>query len=232
MKILILFLFCASAFANFVKKSEFESGDIKRIFTKKLKCGNDCLRIPKGYNKEFHILVDEMVDDLDKKIYSKTEIETCLNQEDCEQKNLEKACLNENDKILMAEDFSEIYCSRFLRFEKKPTGFKKVIEDPALKAVFNSKEIKKNQKKAAIRLALNAQRCGSKVIALTSVLLRGKKLKKGERKAYIKTFKDIIDQLKVGSLDNARDAISEVIIDDIITSDDKAALISELDACK
>ena len=167
MKILILFLISLNCFGSYALKSEIESGSILKTYTKKL--GGDYLKLPKkGFNSNYHVVVDEMVNDYDSPINSKSETETCTDQADCESKNLVKTCLDQNERVLMAQDFSDIYCSKFTGYNQKLSGNKIVVEDATLKASYLSQkqedentENTKHGQRMTIKTKLNDDGWGS-----------------------------------------------------------------------
>lgn len=137
MKYLILFLLvCFSANANYVKKAKVQSKNITKVFVKNNKCGADCIKLPKNFNLAFYVMVDVMIDDITKPVNSKSEIESCSDQTDCESKNEVKNCDDQDEIVIMAEDFAEIYCSKHLRYEQMASGEKEIVIDEDLKAAF------------------------------------------------------------------------------------------------
>ncbi len=149
MKCLILFLISFSVFANYIPK-EFVGIEMNlTVFSNSNKCeqhySSECVKIPSGYNAKVHTLQDEL--DITKPIYSKSEIETCADQAECEAKNAVKTCIDEDETVYMAEDFSEIYCSKQTGFEK--TGKEIIAEDGSKKASYNAeKKAEKDAEKA------------------------------------------------------------------------------------
>ena len=135
MKILILIFISLNCFGNYALKSEIDSGSSLKVYTRKPKSGN-YLKIPKGFNLNYHVIVDEMINDYDSPINSKSETETCVDQSDCEAKNLVKTCLDQDERVLMAQDFSDIYCSKITGYNQKLNGNEIVVEDAAKKETY------------------------------------------------------------------------------------------------
>lgn len=149
MKYLILFLICFSANANYVKLSEVESNSITKVFVKSKRCGSGCIKLPKGYDKSFHILADIMKNDVTSPVYSKSETETCIDEDDCNTKNGSKVCTDEDETVKMAQDFSDIYCTKFLRYNQIASGSKKLVIDETKKATKKAEKAAKKAAKAA-----------------------------------------------------------------------------------
>ena len=79
---------------------------------------------------------DTQVNDITKPKFTKSEIEVCSNQADCETKNGIKTCIDIDEQVLMAQDYSDIYCS-------KPNGFEQMTvsmirEDAVKKAAYDA----------------------------------------------------------------------------------------------
>lgn len=155
MKLIILFLlFSFSAFGNYAKISEVESKSISTVWVKKSKCGSDCIKIPFGYNKNFHKVENEMVNNHDSPIQSKSEIESCVDQDDCESKNAIKVCADELETVYMDEFYSEIYCSKITGYDQKLSGRKIVVEDSGLKSAHIAAKQAERDAKAAKKAAI------------------------------------------------------------------------------
>ena len=82
-------------------------------------------------------------------------------------------------------------------------------------------------------MAMKAQHCGKRVMALMLARNAQKGLSKPQRKQLVQTYKDIKNLLDVGSLDVAKDEIQAVDADGVlVTSADKTALTADLDSCQ
>ena len=132
--IILILLFSFSAFGNYAKLSEVETNTISKVWMKKSKCGNDCIKIPLGYNSNYHVVIDQMVNDISSPINSKNDIEICTDKADCDAKNLIKICIDELEIVYMAADFTEIYCSKITGYNQIASGQKIVTEDAGMKA--------------------------------------------------------------------------------------------------
>lgn len=121
---------------------------------------SQCVEMPPLYNEKYYTLSDEMIDDTTRPINSKNEIEPCLDQSDCESKNLVKTCSDNQEQVYMAKDYSEIYCSKFLRYEQKLSGKKIVVVDDIKKAAYDLDQIaKKNKEERIARGKINRDKC-------------------------------------------------------------------------
>jgi len=134
MKYFILsLLFICTANANYIKKSKVGSCGPTKIYSRKAFCGDNCVRITKDYNCNYSKLETVMVEDLEKPTHSKTEVEACVDQVECEAKNAVKTCAEEGAEVLMSEAYDEIYCYK-LSYEQKDSGKKKIVDDATKKA--------------------------------------------------------------------------------------------------
>ena len=185
-KTIFIFLITLNVFANYIPKDEIGSGNTLTVFTKKNRCesyyySKTCIRIPFGYNHEFHILIDEL--DMTKPIHSKNDIETCNDdQAICETLNATKTCTDNTETVYMAQDYSEIYCSKITGHQT--TGKKIIVENASAKAAY----LAAIQSKQA---AANTQRALMKTYK--TKLMADQALSAGETK---KLFKYLLKHLK------------------------------------
>lgn len=138
--ILILILFSFSAFGNFVKESEvLDCEKIGKItYSKKKDCSGTCYKVPKKekYCKThslFPIMIDGPV-----KIWSGAEnIQTCEGFASCNDALAVLECpdLKGYDKFI-EENYTSVYCTQHIGFEKIGSGQKELREDLAKKAVY------------------------------------------------------------------------------------------------
>ena len=146
MKYLILFLISFSTFAGMVKIAEFEAGDVKTFYVQE--CPGECIKVPNKLNLRYHVMVDETRDDVDNPVNSKSEIETCIDDVDCQAKLVAKICTDVDEIAIKNLDTMEVYCSKFLYYPQIPTGEKIIVVDPGLKAIYNAeKQAEKDQAK-------------------------------------------------------------------------------------
>lgn len=149
MRILFLLLISFSAFAATYIPIENIGvcPSVKTVFTNQKKCQKhyekECGKVVPGYNCEIHERVDEMVDDLDAPVYSKTQLNKC--GEYCETLYKDLECEDPEAKPILNLDTEEIYCSKLLRYEQIPSGRKIVAVNKAKKA---AKEARLAQEKA------------------------------------------------------------------------------------
>lgn len=233
MKYLILFLITFTASANYVKQAELSTDSISKVWVKQSDCGQGCISIPFGYNKNFHKMIDEEIDDVTSPINSKNDIEACADQAACETALALKVCTDSNETAYIDALFTELYCSKVTGYNQKLSGRKIVVEDAALKTSFESQKTQDQAKEAAIQMAQKAMKCGQRVIAAMLIRNQPKGLTKPQVRNLVKTYSDIKDLLETGSLDSAREDIAAVVVNaPIVTQADKDALVAELDACK
>jgi hypothetical protein len=174
--------------------------------------GENCILIPVGYSKEYHRLIN-----------TKSQAESCSSDQDCQGKLEIKSCLDGEIAIkVLDSDPKEVYCTK-----------KAVTENAGLKASYEAAVSAKASYEAALALAIKAQQCGKRVMALMLVRNAQKGLSKNQRKQLVQTYKDIKDLLDAGSLDVAKDEIQAVNADGtLVTAADKTALVAELDSCQ
>lgn len=237
--VFITFLFCYVAFGSESQVSEVENKLLDCNYPLKMfikaNCEGQCLKIPENFNESCHYseIIDEEIDDPTKPVYSKNEVEACLDQADCEAKNATKTCIDSEESALMAQDYSEIYCSKLLRFEKKLSGAKVLVENASMKATYEAAKAAKDAKDAAIKMAKKAIDCGKQVIAMLVVQNASKGLDTTQIKAMNATYSTIKDLLETGSLTSAREEILAATADGVLVTDtDKTVLVAELDSCK
>lgn len=174
MKRIILFLlFSFSAFGNYAKLSEVESSSISKVFTRMKSCGNDCIKIPFGYDSNYHRAIDEMINDYNAPIQSKSEIEICADEVDCNAKNDVKVCLDNDERVIVALDYSEIYCSKITGYEQVLSGRKIVAEDVGLKTAYlaaeqSKKDLIKSKKDNVLDVIIPKLEAGSILTPLES----------------------------------------------------------------
>jgi hypothetical protein len=228
MKYLILFLISLNCFANYAPLSEVQSKNITKVYLKR-PAGN-FIKLPIGYNPAYYDVVDEMIDDIEKPIYSKSEAEACADQADCEAKNAIKVCADNEETVLMSEDFSEIYCSKLTGYEQKSTGNKIVVENASLKATYEAQQLAKKQKEEALAQVRKMREAGQGVIDLMILNNSAKGLTDQQRKTVLETYSGIKALLEVGNLPQAKIEINAITPDGVlVTEQDKADLVAKID---
>ena len=145
MKILILcfLIFNLNAFANYMSEVDmFDCSKISReIYTKLKTCQKnhaDCMPLS---HCETTSRQDTQVDDFDSPKFSKSEIEACADQAACETLNASKTCIDSEETVLMAQDYSDIYCSKQIGYNQKTVQM--IREDAAKKAIYNAAQAAK-----------------------------------------------------------------------------------------
>ncbi len=152
---LVLTLFCLNCFAGFMSKSRMLDPDteaLRPFHQTKKRCyifDDDCIKVPKKYDKHYFAELDTEVDDPERPKYSKNEIDSCGGEADCEAKLALKVCTDQLEKPLIDQFFTEIYCSTY----PTPIGYyKKTVKqiriDPLKKAAYDAaqNEIKDQEK--------------------------------------------------------------------------------------
>ncbi len=175
--ILILMIFSVNVFADYMSRADIlDCNKLDKVAYPKLKtCQKvhaDCMQIPESVvkNCEINSEQDTQVDDITKPKFTKNEIEVCSDQADCETKNGVKTCIDIDEQVLMAQDFSEIYCS-------KPNGFNqmtvkqirvdatKKAADDALKANELIKTDNRNTNRSQMRGLISSLNAGTDLTA-------------------------------------------------------------------
>lgn len=165
MKYLLVLLFCFSAQASYIKVDDYCSENKWTAYSRCPK-GATCYKVKEGHSCETHHVVNEIVDDPDKPVFSKNEVEACVAIEDdpvtievdesvtlessCNEKHAMKTCIDVGEYSVIAEDYSEVYCTKLLRHEKKLTGRQVVVIDEVKKAANDIKVSKKESRRNKI----------------------------------------------------------------------------------
>lgn len=137
-----------SSFGAYIPEGKV--GSAKTVYMKKSVCeakeSDSCLFIGRDYRAEYFSKADQMIDDLEKPVYSKNEINNC--GEYCQTiYDAGVTCLDPSENPILNLDLEQIYCSRFLRYEKKASGKKVLIIDEAKRASFEASESKRLARK-------------------------------------------------------------------------------------
>lgn len=231
--LIILFIISFSATAGFYSApfTEIEKKllDCDYSITVFKKCEGYCAEITKDFNCNYSEIYEELVDDKSKPVYSKSEIEACEDQSDCESKNLTKSCLDVEEYVLMSDGYSEIYCSKLLRYEQKKSGIKTIVVNEIKRDAYESLKLEKETQEAAIKMAMKAINHGQRVIALLIVRNASKGLTTAQIGEMNLTYAQIKGLLETGSLLTAKEKIELITPDGtIVTEADKTALVSEI----
>ena len=253
--LLLLFIVVSNySFANWAKQSDIANETISTVYVKKSLCGSNCLKIPSGFNSNFHKIFDVMMNDVANPNHElkssivlcnvitddplTTEIdETKTQEQDCIDKEIAQSC-PVSDSVhpyfkVRVLDNSEVYCTRIVSYPQIPSGAKEVREDVILKANYETAKALKDTDDIAMNLALKSMNCGRRVKARMLVKNAVKGLNNGQKKQIVTLYKDIQSLLEAGSLDAAKADIQAVIPDGLlITAGDITALVDELDSCK
>lgn len=226
---LIIFIFSLNAYSSGYKK-ESDIG-VCNTPVRTSKCKN-CYIVKDGYDCNYSVLIDELVDDLDSPVNSKTQIESCANKEDCESKNLTKVCTDQLENSVIAEDFSEIYCTKVLRYNKKQTGRKVVSIDQVKKSQYEKASQIQKQISETVNSKVQDMEKGKRIYALIQVSNRKKGLSKAQRRQLRNTLTDMRDDLFDGNICEVRAEVLELEAGPLITEQDKASVIAQIDSYK
>jgi len=167
MKFFILFILFISTTASakmYIKESESTKCDAKRYF-KISDCGSDCIPIKEVFNCKTAKKEEILKPDYDSPIVSKSESEPCSAvaddpatteidesktiAEDCQDKLAAKVCsdLDEVAVKVLDEGSEEVYCTK-TTYPMIGSGRFHVVEDPDLKASYDTAQAVKAAKKA------------------------------------------------------------------------------------
>lgn len=233
--LVISFLFLNVALAGYLPQSKIDGQQHNALasFTSLNECEasyNESCVYAYGYDHRIHELGDETYD---KAIYSKNDTESCVDEIDCDQKHLNKSCADASENPIKNYDTKEVYCSKFLRNDKVPTGAKILVVNQAKKDALTALENARKIKEAQIAAAMKSITCGRRVIALLSVKNSLKGLTNAQVKQMNNDYKEIKGLLESGALDTSKEEINAITPDGtIVTAQDKIDLIAEIDGCK
>lgn len=172
------------------------------------------------------------VDDYSKPNYTKSQIEPCENQDECDLIHASKVCPLDRTLIKNYEQL-QVYCSKLVGYEKKSEAT--IVLDQEKKQAW---EIEKSiqsaiaQSEAYIQLALKKISCGERVIALLVVRNQPKNLTPQQVAQMNSVYAPIKGLLETASLVTAKSYIEATVADGVlITEADKVALASETQKC-
>lgn len=122
-------------------------------------CGDDCVHAPSDFTCNTHIKSDEMIDDIESKVLSKNDIELCSGESDCTLK-LTVECTDPLEERFINKEFTESWCSKFIRYNKKASGRKIFVVDQEKKDAHDAKLLeKKNRSERVSRGRVNREKC-------------------------------------------------------------------------
>ena len=123
----LTFLFLSiNAFADWVKISDFNSceaiGYYDRHTCENIQ-GSECVKLPSNYKEACGLFQEELqsayVDDLEKPIRNKTQVQACEGQEPCQVALEALTCEEEGAESFINESYTEVYCSKITGYEQK-----------------------------------------------------------------------------------------------------------------
>lgn len=243
MKYTFLLLISLNVYANKVPLSEAiryieaNGTPVAGLYECKDKPDEQCLDFSHIESWETAELADEWVNDLDKPIRNKTQVEKCKKPKDetpqCQEELLALVCEEEGAEKFASEDLEEVYCSKITGYEQIKSGNKILVNNEEKVKAKKEKEKKEKEAREADALAKKAMECGQSVQRLLLVRNASKRLATAQVKQLVKTYSDVKDLLDTGSLNSAREEILAITPDGtIVTEEDKQALIAHLDGCK
>jgi uncharacterized ubiquitin-like protein YukD len=234
--LLIAAIFSIQAHAeNWLNHSKVKSGSIEAYSLK-----SDCERISNetcydlgSYPSSVYSEVDSNIDDFNKPVYSKNEIQSCATNEICDSIHASKVCSDSLEYSIKNYDLNQVYCSRVIGYETKAI---KIIElDSAKLSAYQAQEIFKTQarqKEQVIQFALKRIECVKRVIGLLVLRNSTKVLTTANIAQINSTYAPIKGLIDTGSLNTAKEQMALIVPDGtLITVDDKNDLISESDKC-
>tara|TARA_Y100000310_G_scaffold243676_1_gene248254 strand:- start:22909 stop:23622 length:714 start_codon:yes stop_codon:yes gene_type:complete len=234
MKLLILLLFSLSSWAQFVPVSEIDAGSVTTVYRSQSICPGQCLKIPVGYNKAFHKKVEIMKPDLENPTITKSQGETCLDDEDCQSKLEAKTCTDIEERAVkvLDSDPKEVYCTK-TTYPQIGSGQFKVVEDPDLKSDWISKRNARLAKEKEISDKMKDMNFGRRVYASVQILNKKKGLSKAQRRQLRNTLKTMRDDLLDGSICDVRQDLIDLNADGtLIMEDDKTQALKMIDDYK
>lgn len=214
MKYLTLITLSFSAFANYIPKIMVGDCSQATVYTKASSCPGDCIKIPSPYFCQYHELVAET--------QMKEDVETCVDEADCEAKHAAKECSTEQATPIMNLDLMESYCTW--------TRPEQVMVNADKKSTYDTEKTAADAKTAALAQVRAARKAGESVI--DEILYRNaqKDLTAEQRKTILTTYETIKSLLEVGNLAQAKAEVQAATPDGVLmTAADKTAIISKID---
>ncbi len=233
MRYLLLFLISFSTFAGYMTRVDIEDCDKgNRVFhLKKNTCIGECLEVSKNYQCETYKIANEMIDDLESKNYGpETDAESCVDEETCQEELLKLTCSDGYEKFI-ALNYSQVYCTEFLGYNKKESGRKIVAVDPIKKSAYETLQAAKKAQSDAIGLVLKDMSFGKNIYAAVRVMSKVKGLNKGQRKTLKSNLSEIRDSLLDGDICSARADIAGLTADGtLIKAENLTSVLAAIDA--
>jgi hypothetical protein len=232
---LILSFFSITCFAeNWLNDSKIIAGSKEAHSLQK-----DCERISKekcyelgNYPSSVYSRGLIEVDDYAKPNYTKSQIEPCGDQAECDLIFASKTCPSDRN-LIKNYDLLQVYCSKFMGYEKKsePTITLDTQKLQAFQAQ-NALELLSKQKEAGLQVALRKIDCGKRVIALLVLRNSSKVLSTSQISQINNSYAGIKGLLETASLNTAKEAILATVPDGVmITEGDIADLANETQKC-
>ena len=174
-------------------------------------------------------VVNVLEDDYKKPLYDvKSNVTPCEGQA-CYA--LQVGLCSEGLNAYVSEDLTSVYCTKLLGYEKKEVS--SIGLDSSKKAAYDLKiqsDAVKALEESKIQAKLLRMESGKRVIAFINVRNDSKSLTVDQVALLISTYSDIKNALETGSLTTAKALVSLKNPDGVVmTSDDKAAIISEIE---
>lgn len=234
MRVLILFLFTLSTWAQFSPVVEIDSGSVKNVYRSRNICPGKCLKIPVGYNNSFHKKIEIMKADLDNPTVTKSEAETCLDDEDCQTKLEAKTCADSQERVIkvLDSDPKEIYCTKTI-YPQIGSGSFRVVEDLDLKSAWEAQRAGKIAEQNAVSNKVKDMNFGRQLYASVQILNKKKELSKAQRRSLRTALSTMRDDLLDGSICDVKEDLVALSADGtLIREEDKALILSKIEAYK
>ena len=157
--------------------------------------------------------------------FSKEEVETCVDEADCQAKLQLKTCSTQGASAIYTLDPNEIYCTL-----ETPEH---VGENASLKSSYDSSKATADAQKLALDSQVYDMDFGKKLYAGVMLMNKSNGLSKAQRKQLRNDLKDIRSDLFDGDICSAREDIDALVADEVlIKSADKSAILAKIDAYK
>jgi len=231
--LILLFITSNLSYASmWAEKEKIMSGEKFTKFTRISNCPGECIQVPRGHRYEYFSLSDEEVDDPSKPISSKSEVNSC--GEYCQTLFDEGvSCGDPLEEAILNLDLKEIYCSKFIRFEKKLSGRKVLKVDQAKKGAHESAQAILKVQNNAINSQLKDMDFGKTLYAKIMLMNKAKGLSKAQRKQMRRDLKEIKEDILDGDLCSAKAEIEALVADEVVIhTSDKTKIIDTIQAFK
>lgn len=231
--ILIFFTLSASA-GNWLNHSKIKLGS-SEAYSIKADCEAQSheLCYDMVYPSSNYSEVNQNADDYNQPIYSKSEVQDCISNANCDVIHEAKTCSDPQESSIKNYDLQQVYCSKLVGYEQKVIQV--IALDQAKLSAWEEQETIKEtarQKESAIQTALKRIECGKRVVGLLIVRNSVKSLNTSQVAQINTVYAPIKDLIDTGSLVTAKEAMLAITPDGtLITQGDKDDLVAEITKC-